>query len=138
MLINKSIVLSFFIFSLIFLFIDFIWLSIAQKFIYKPNLPGLLLDKPILWAALLFYIIYSFGVTLIILRPAIFNYSVYDAFWTGLIFGIVAYGTWSLTNMAVLKGWSPLVTLIDIIWGGLLTSTGSALSVFITNKIINQ
>ena len=57
-------------------------------------------------------------------------------FWTGLIFGIVAYGTWSLTNMAVLKGWSPIVTFIDITWGGFLTSTSSALSVFIVNKLI--
>ena len=136
MIFNKSIILSFFIFSFIFLIFDFIWLSLAPKLIYKPNLPGLLLEKPIIWAAILFYLIYSIGVTLIILRPSLINYSVYNAFWTGLIFGIVAYGTWSLTNMAVLKGWSSTVTFIDMSWGGILTSISSAVSVYLTNKII--
>ena len=82
MLINKYLIYSFFIFSIIFLFFDFIWLSIAPKFIYKPNLPGLLLDKPVMWAAILFYIIYSVGVTLIILRPYLMSHSVLEAFWT--------------------------------------------------------
>ena len=136
MLINKYLIYSFFIFSIIFLFFDFIWLSIAPKFIYKPNLPGLLLDKPVMWAAILFYIIYSVGVTLIILRPSLMSHSVLEAFWTGMIFGIVAYGTWSLTNMAILKGWSPTVTFIDMIWGGTLTSLTSAVTIYITNRIL--
>ena len=136
MIFNKSIILCFFIFSFIFLIFDFIWLSLAPKLIYKPNLPGLLLEKPIMWAAILFYLVYSIGVTLIILRPSLINYSSYNAFWTGLVFGIVAYGTWSLTNMAVLKGWSSTVTFIDMSWGGTLTAISSYISVYLTNKII--
>jgi len=136
MIFNKSIILCFFIFSFIFLIFDFIWLSLAPKLIYKPNLPGLLLEKPIMWAAILFYLVYSIGVTLIILRPSLINYSSYNAFWTGLVFGIVAYGTWSLTNMAVLKGWSSTVTFIDMSWGGTLTAISSYVSVYLTNKII--
>ena len=136
MIINKSIILSFFIFSLIFLLIDFIWISIASKYIYRPNLPGILLDSPIIWPAILFYIIYSLGVTIIILKPALINNSISDAFWIGLLFGIVAYGTWSLTNMAILKGWSPIVTFIDMIWGGTLTSLTSAITIYLTNRIL--
>ena len=137
MLINKSLIYAFIIFSVILLLLDIIWLSIAPKLIYKPNLPGLLLDKPVLWAAMLFYIIYSVGVALIIIRPALINESILQGFWTGLIFGIVAYGTWSLTNMAVLKAWSPLVTFIDMFWGGFLTSVSATLSLYLINKIFN-
>ena len=136
MLVNKSLLLSFIFFSIILLFLDIIWLSIAPKYIYKPNLPGLLLDKPIMWAAVMFYIIYSIGVTLIILRPALIDSSVFTALWTGLVFGIVAYGTWSLTNMAVLKNWSEVVTFIDMLWGGFITSIASALSIYLTLKFI--
>ena len=136
MFINKSILFGFLVFSVLFLFIDFIWISIASKIIYKPNLPGLLLDKPILWAAIIFYLLYSVGVTLVILKPAIEYGSVLSAFWTGLIFGLVAYGTWSLTNMAILKGWSPFITFIDILWGGLITSSVSSITIYIINKFI--
>ena len=136
MLLNKSIILSFIFFSIILLILDIIWLSIAPKYIYRPNLPDLLLDKPVMWAAALFYVIYSIGVTLIILRPALIDSSIFTALWTGLIFGIVAYGTWSLTNMAVLKGWSETVTFIDMLWGGFITSISSALSIYLTLKFI--
>ncbi|MBI28801.1 MAG: hypothetical protein CFH21_00664 [Alphaproteobacteria bacterium MarineAlpha5_Bin11] len=135
MVLNKSIIYCFFIFSFLLLIIDFIWLSIAPKYIYRPNLPGLLLDRPVLWAAILFYFIYSIGVTIIILRPALIDNSVITATWTGFIFGIVAYSTWSLTNMAVLKGWSKFVTIIDISWGGFLTAFASGLAIYLTNKL---
>ena len=136
MLLNKPIILSFIFFSIILLILDIIWLSIAPKYIYRPNLPDLLLDKPVMWAAALFYVIYSICVTLIILRPALIDSSIFTALWTGLIFGIVAYGTWSLTNMAVLKGWSETVTFIDMLWGGFITSISSALSIYLTLKFI--
>ena len=136
MLLNKPIILSFIFFSIILLILDIIWLSIAPKYIYRPNLPDLLLDKPVMWAAALFYVIYSIGVTLIILRPSLIDSSIFTALWTGLIFGIVAYGTWSLTNMAVLKGWSETVTFIDMLWGGFITSISSALSIYLTLKFI--
>ena len=135
MIINKILIISFVLFSVIFLLIDMIWLSTAPKLLYKPNLPGMLLDKPVMWAAILFYIIYSIGITLIILRPALANDSLFDAFWTALVFGLVAYGTWSLTNMAVLKGWSPLVTFLDMFWGGIVTSTSSVITIYIISKI---
>ena len=134
MLINKSLLIAFLLFSFILLLVDIIWLSIAPKYIYRPNLPGLLLDKPVLWAAALFYILYSIGATIIIIRPALIDSSVINAGINGFIFGLVAYGTWSLTNMAILKGWSPYVTFIDMFWGGLLTSFSASLSIYLIKK----
>ena len=31
------------------------------------------------------------------------------------MFGLVAYGTYNLTNMATIKGWSPNVVFVDMI-----------------------
>ena len=53
----------------------------------------------------------------------------------GAIFGLVAYGTYDLTNLATIKGWSLKVTIIDLIWGGILTSTVSGLTIWIMSKI---
>ena len=59
------------------------------------------------------------------------------AFWTGLVFGIVAYGTYNLTNMATIKNWSSTVVFVDLIWGGLLTGITSGLVVYIMKNLIS-
>ena len=46
----------------------------------------------------------------------------------GALFGFVAYGTFDLTNLAVLKGWSVAITAIDMAWGTLLTGFVAALA----------
>ena len=131
---TKSLILSLVFASSIFLIIDIIWLTITVKSFYRPALGSLLLDKPIMWAAALFYIIYMLGLTLIILRPALINESVFQALWTGIIFGLVAYGTYNLTNMATIKNWSANVVFVDMIWGGILTGFSSAASIYITKN----
>ena len=130
----KSLFLCFFLASTIFLVVDIIWLSITVKSLYRPFLGPLLNEKPVMWAAALFYIIYVFGLTLIVLKPALSDESVTSALWMGIVFGVVAYGTYNLTNMATIKNWSPTTVFIDIIWGGFLTGFSSALAIFLTKK----
>ena len=43
----------------------------------------------------------------------------------GAALGLVVYGTYELTNWAILRGWPALLVPIDIGWGVLLTSTAS-------------
>tara|TARA_B100000029_G_scaffold511304_1_gene604976 strand:- start:6099 stop:6509 length:411 start_codon:yes stop_codon:yes gene_type:complete len=132
---TKSLLLSSGIAFLLFLILDFIWLSIAVKYIYKPYLGPLLLDKPIISAAFLFYFLYIIGITFFILKPNLYNYQVSNAFWMGALFGLVAYGTYDLTNFATIKNWSLKVTVIDLIWGSILTSIISSLTIWIMSKI---
>ena len=135
---TKQLIISFIFVSTIFLIVDVIWLSITVKSIYKPNLGNLLNDKPVLWAAVLFYIIYMIGLTLIIIKPALASNSVLQAFWTGVIFGIVAYGTYNLTNMATVKNWSSTIVWIDMLWGGLLTGSSSAAGIYLTKTFFSN
>ena len=132
----KFLFLSIFFTSVIFLIIDLLWLSYSVRNFYKPQLGTLLNEKPVMWAAALFYIIYVVGLGVVILQPAINQDSIKMAFFTGIVFGIVAYGTYNLTNMATIKNWSSYVVIVDIIWGGLLTGVSSALGIYIAKKII--
>ena len=133
----KLLLTSVFFASLIFLTIDILWLSFSVKNFYRPNLGNLLLDKPIFWAAILFYVVYVIGVTIIVIQPSLNNNSLFQAFYIGCILGIVAYGTYNLTNMATIKGWSPYVVFVDMLWGGILTGTSSTLGIMIAKKIFN-
>mgnify|MGYP001276136851 FL=1 len=132
---TKALILSSGIAFVLFLIIDFVWLSIAVKYIYKPALGPLLLNKPILPAALLFYFLYIFGLTFLVLLPNLKDFQIFNAFWMGALFGLVAYGTYDLTNLATIKGWSLKITIIDLIWGGILTSTVSSSTIWIMSKI---
>ena len=122
--------------SIIFLVIDILWLSFAVKNFYRPQLGDILNDKPVMWAAVLFYLTYVLGIAIIILQPAISNDSISQAFWTGIVLGVVAYGTYNFTNMASVKNWSISVVFVDVFWGGILTGTSSSLGIFLTKKFI--
>ena len=135
---TKLLIISFIFVSIIFLIIDVIWLSITVKSLYRPALGNLLQDKPVMWAAVLFYIIYMVGLALIILKPALANGSILQALWTGVVFGVVAYGTYNLTNMATVKNWSASIVWIDMLWGGFLTGFSSAVGIYLTKAFFSN
>ena len=122
--------------AVIFLIIDIIWLSFAVKSFYKPNIGHLLLERPVLWAAALFYVIYVFGLALVIIEPALNSDEVIKFIFKAFVFGMVAYGTYNLTNMATIKGWSTNVVFVDMLWGGLLTAFSSYFGILIAKKFL--
>ena len=133
----KCLIVATLIASVIFLIIDVIWLSFATKSFYRPLIGNLLADKPVMWAAALFYILYVFGMSLIVIQPCIDSDSIFKTIYTGFIFGLVAYGTYNLTNMAVLNGWSPTVTFVEMFWGGTLTAFSATTGLYIAKKILH-
>ena len=133
----KCLVIATIIASLIFLVIDIIWLSFATKSFYRPLIGNLLADKPVMWAAALFYIIYVFGMSLVVIQPCVDTGNLIKTLYTGFIFGLVAYGTYNLTNMAVIKGWSPTVTFVDMFWGGSLTAASATSGLYLAKKIVH-
>jgi uncharacterized membrane protein len=121
--------------ALIFLIIDVIWLSFAVKSFYRPNIGHLLLEKPVIWAAALFYLVYVFGLSVVIIEPSANFDNTIKFIFKAFMFGFVAYGTYNLTNMATIKGWSPSVVIVDMMWGGILTAFSSYFGIFIAKKL---
>ena len=115
--------------AVIMLAIDMVWLMGIGRGFYVQEIGDLLLEKPNLLPALAFYVLYSIGVTVIVIAPAIEAQSVVRALIYGLLFGLVAYGTYDLTNLAVMKGFTTKIALIDMVWGGLITGFVSAVTV---------
>ena len=122
--------------ALIFLIIDVIWLSFAVKSFYRPNIGHLLLDKPVMWASAMFYIVYVFGLGVIIIEPSLNFEDTIKFLFKVFIFGLVAYGTYNLTNMATVKGWSVSVVFVDMLWGGSLTAFSSYFGILIAKKLL--
>ena len=102
--------------------LDFIWLGFIAKKLYYGEMGKLLLDKPNMLPALLFYVIYIVGVVVFVINPALSKDSLAYAAGYGALFGLVAYAAYDLTSLSVVKDFSVKVTVIDLIWGAFLTA----------------
>jgi len=106
---------------LVFLAIDAIWLGVVAKGFYQRHL-GELLRPDVRWgAALLFYLIFIGGILLFAVLPGLERGSARHAMLLGGLFGMIAYATYDLTNLATLKSFPPIVAAVDMLWGFVLT-----------------
>ncbi len=101
--------------------LDFAWLRTMVPIVYRPHLGELLLEKPVLWAAAAFYLLYPVGIVLFAVAPGLRANSLSITLMLGAALGSFAYMTYDLTNMSTLRGWSVTITAIDILWGAFLT-----------------
>lgn len=110
--------------AVIFFACDFVWLSTMGGF-YRERAAGLFLDKPNLAIAGLFYLVYVGGVVFLAVNPALTSGNWTTALVAGLVLGLVAYGTYDLTNLSTLKNWPVSVSFIDLAWGTVLTGVAA-------------
>ncbi len=114
--------------------LDFVWLGFVAKKLYAGEIGKILLDKPNMLAALIFYAIYIVGVVVFVVNPAISKNSLTHALVYGAFFGFVAYATYDLTSLAVIKGFTTKVVIIDLIWGTLLTAVVATITFAVIQK----
>jgi uncharacterized membrane protein len=115
--------------------IDIGWLfSMGSK--YKTWLGHLFADSVNFVPAIIFYLIYTFGLVFFVISPAMKQgTSLLNIFLYGALFGLVAYATYDLTNHATMRDWPLHVTLLDMAWGALLTGATSVIVIYITNLL---
>ena len=126
-------ILAFVVVAVIFAVIDAVWLKLSSSF-YKKELGSLLLKVPNFSAAVAFYILYVIGVVAFVVEPALRQVSVLAAMGYGALFGLVAYATYDLTNLATLQQWSKRVVAVDMVWGVFVTSTAATAAYLILTE----
>jgi uncharacterized membrane protein len=107
------------------LVLDAIWLSTMAELLYRPQLGDLLADQFRPYPAMVFYGLYLFGVVYFAVAPALRGGGWRSAALNGALFGLVAYGTYDLTNQATLRHWPVLVTTLDMIWGAFISAVAA-------------
>lgn len=109
-----------------FLVIDAVWIALVVRSYYDSQIPELLRESPEFVSAGIFYLAYAAAVVALAVKPALASQRVKDALINGAILGAVAYGTYTVTNFAVLKGWTVGLVVSDIAWGAFLTAVVAA------------
>ena len=120
----------------IFFIIDLVWLGVIAKGFYQKHL-GYLMRPQINWvAAILFYLLFIIGIVLFAVKPSLELQSSMRALVYGALFGFFAYATYDLTNLATVRDWPVIVTVIDLIWGTVLCGAVALGSYVLSNRIL--
>ena len=120
----------------VFFAIDMVWLGLIAKKFYARQIGHLMAPK-VQWApALIFYFLFIAGILVFAVLPAAEKGSWSKALISGALFGLFTYATYDLTNLATLRDWPLLVTIIDLVWGMVLTAAVSGASYWIAGKVI--
>lgn len=119
----------------VFFALDMIWLGLVATNFYRGQI-GSLMKSDINWvAAIVFYLLFIVGLVFFVITPAIEKGSWMHALLVGAFFGFITYATYDLTNLATLKNWPLLVTVVDLAWGAVLAASVSTATYFIASKI---
>ncbi len=121
--------------AIVFLAIDMVWLGVLARDLYRSQMGHLMADTVRFGAAAGFYLLYFAGVTYFVVSPAVAAGDWKAAILPGAFFGLVAYATYDLTNLAVIRDWPVNVTFIDLAWGAFLTSLAATVASFVALKV---
>ena len=126
----------YFITLIAFLGIDSLWLGLVAPSFYKSQIGYIMTENPNFLAAGLFYLLFIFGMVIFIVEPGVREQTLMQAVARGALFGLVTYATYDLTNLATLQGWPILVTVVDLIWGTVLSAAVTLVSVWVGKRFI--
>ena len=108
-----------------FFVIDMVWLGLVARGFYQKHLGFLLRPDPNWIAAIVFYLLFVAGLVVFVIVPGLQASSARKVLLLGALFGLITYATYDLTNMATVKDWPWIVTLVDLCWGVILASSVS-------------
>lgn len=112
----------------IFLAIDMVWLNVIAKSFYARHLGYLMTSRVNVVAAFVFYLLFVLGILVFVVNPALARESWQYALLIGMLFGLICYATYDLTNLATVRDWPVLITVVDLIWGTSVSGATSLLS----------
>ena len=118
----------------ILLVLDLLWIGVIARDFYRNGLGTLMAENINMGAAFGFYIIYSIGLFVFVVQPALASGDWQKAAMMGAMFGLVAYATYDLTNLAVVKGFPINIALVDMAWGASVSAVTAAATVLIAQR----
>ena len=104
-----------FIVSVVFLLLDWVWLGLVAEGMYQKQLNFLWGDFRMGWGVLAQVVI---ATTLYLVAEKINQYESKSTVLYSTLVGIGIYATYDLTNLYLISQWPVGLSFIDILWGG--------------------
>lgn len=128
----KQKIIAYSIALVIFTLLEILWLSQAAPHVYA-SLSPLMRPEPNIIGALLFFLGYPAGILYFAVFPNLGDFG--KIMRSAALLGLLCYGTYSLTNLATLAGWTPTISLFDMGWGMTLTALTAGGTAILYGKI---
>lgn len=123
--------------AVVFLGIDFVWLSQMDTRLYRDTLGDIMLPGFNVAPALLFYVLFIVGVVFFCVAPAFASGRWATATVNGALFGFFSYATYDLTNQATLRNWTSTISIADMAWGAVLTAVAATAGYLVTTAMVD-
>ncbi|NIT61611.1 MAG: DUF2177 family protein [Phycisphaerae bacterium] len=119
----------------VFFIVDMIWLGIIAKGFYRKALEPLLTPNINWAAAIIFYLLFLVGILVFALLPGMEKRSLGYTVVMAALFGFIAYATYDLTNLATLRDWPLMLSIVDMLWGAFLSTSTATMTYLIMSRI---
>jgi uncharacterized membrane protein len=119
---------------IVFLAIDLTFLGYVARSFYVERMGSLMADQPRWGIAFIFYALYVAGLLYFVVLGALEGGNWTSAALNGALFCFFCYLTYDMTNLAVMKGYDPVLAVVDTIWGTVLTGTVAAITVALVSR----
>ena len=117
-----------------FLIIDTIGIQSFVIKIYKTNLPDNLKINFDVTSAIIFYLIFVFGLVYFVISR-FKNASLSSAIIPAIMYGLATYATYALTVKAVFNTFNWTIVISDVAWGMLLCVLISTITIYTVSKV---
>ena len=119
----------------VFFAVDMIWLGVIARGFYRKALEPLLTPNINWTAAIVFYFLFLVGILVFALLPGMKKQSLVYTVSMAALFGFIAYATYDLTNLATLRDWPLLLSMVDMLWGAFLSASTAGVTYLIMSRI---
>lgn len=117
--------------------LDFLWISFTGDVLYRAQI-GSILAPQVFWpAAIAFYLMFVSALVLFCVQPALLMRSFSAALLLGACLGFVAYATYDLTNLATIRDWPLMLSIIDMAWGSVLSAIVAGGTYLLATKFLD-
>jgi len=113
--------------------LDLLWLGVLAKPMYQKGLGALMLEQPNWPVAALFYALFALGLVIFGVAPQETPRSWPHTLVMGALFGFFCYATYDLTNLATLKDWPVGLSVMDMVWGTVVSTVSVAAGKAVTD-----
>ena len=118
---------------LVFFVADILWVKFVTGPFFRARIGEMMLEDPKLGVAFVFYIIFAIGIVYFAVMPGLAANSLWLTLGNAAFIGLLGYGTFEATNMAILKNWQYSMIVIDLIWS-IFGSAGAAAAGYFAAK----
>lgn len=124
----KTILIAYLSAVVAFLVLDGLWLGLIARNFYAEQMGELLRKDILVLPAAGFYLAYTAGLVFLAVRPLQPEIALTEVALYGAMVGFLAYGTYDMTNLSTVQGWPAMVSVVDLLWGTVLSASVATLS----------